>query len=239
MHLHMGPKLERHVCVASGKLPYATGLTAPDALHADTTLLSSEQTRIFVALFVLQLLTIATQDEYNVIAAEARAIDWGPWVGLESLNRQPTTNKADFRWLSTNRTTRDDWWLDGEPNNAGGLEGICVHITAIVGNKFRGKLKLHCLHKDVLRHGCLNLLQRYQVRLRCAMHTAQLMQSLDPLTMSLCFLLQIWAAQVRHDRSFARSVSDHACRTCLAFPIVPPPCYLGAIATYHMCFACV
>lgn len=74
----------------------------------------------------LQLLTVASTAQRDAIMAEAQGIVSEAWIGLESLNRQPTQTKANFRWLSTGRTPQD-WWSAGEPNNAGAsAEGVCA-----------------------------------------------------------------------------------------------------------------
>jgi hypothetical protein len=76
----------------------------------------------------MQLLTVATTAQRDALSAEVQGgLDgYGNiWVGLESVDRKPTRNKADFRWISNGRNLTVDWWAGGEPNNYGGVEGVC------------------------------------------------------------------------------------------------------------------
>lgn len=50
------------------------------------------------------------------------------WIGLEAKGRTPSNRANDYLWLTTGRTARVDTqaWNTGEPNNDGGVEGVCV-----------------------------------------------------------------------------------------------------------------
>jgi hypothetical protein len=87
----------------------------------------------------LQLLALATSDEQDWLIAEQQDISAGTWIGLESVERQPSTDKKAYRWLSTGRTPINDWWAANEPSNTAGLKGVCVEQRSADG--WDGELK--------------------------------------------------------------------------------------------------
>lgn len=54
------------------------------------------------------------------------------WSGLQARGSVPTTNKANYAWLTTGRASTRDAWGPGEPNNAWGEEGVCVEARSDV-----------------------------------------------------------------------------------------------------------
>lgn len=75
-----------------------------------------------------ELLTMQTTAERDAVISEQQGISGYTWFGLESLNRVPSTNRADYRWLSTGRAPTIDLWGADEP--AGYSEGICVELRS-------------------------------------------------------------------------------------------------------------
>lgn len=77
-----------------------------------------------------ELMTLETPEEQALVQAEMIKFTDRFWIGLLAKDEKPTTDKYDFRWLTTGRgpdplTFR---WSDNEPNNAEGFEGVCVEL---------------------------------------------------------------------------------------------------------------
>lgn len=81
----------------------------------------------------MQLVTVATVEQRDAIAAEANGIYDKTWIGLESADRVPTANNTNFRWLSTGRTPAVAWWGLNEPSFVNS-EGVCVEQVCINGS---------------------------------------------------------------------------------------------------------
>lgn len=71
------------------------------------------------------LMSIMSATEKDCLMAEQPWYSF--WIGLRPFNDQPTTIRANFRWLGTGLAPTYTNWGTGEPNNAGGSEGVCIY----------------------------------------------------------------------------------------------------------------
>lgn len=84
------------------------------------------------------LVSIQTQAQheslYQAFAGAASRVIIGlvakPGVG-------PTTNKTEWNWISTGQTPEYDGWGVAEPNNLGGVEGLCGVASLVEGGYFQ------------------------------------------------------------------------------------------------------
>lgn len=72
------------------------------------------------------LLSIDSDQQNAVLMSELAQWNARMWIGLNTVNGQRSSNRADWVWMSTDAAPIWTNWDGVEPNNYNGNEGLCV-----------------------------------------------------------------------------------------------------------------